>query len=446
MAKLLSAVQATNDKGLDMSASDIKVDQKMLKVINDAKNAGKVGVYDLKFFTAYEETTIKVTLTDVGTNSNGTDTSIGANDFEYGVRDSDGNTAADITELVARNLSSVIAYDKNGNRVQTDKIEVDKDQLKAINDAIAAGETGPYKLKFTEPGGKEAEITVTLKDIGSTVTAEKGYITGEGFTYAMKDTKTLKETPDITTDEAVRLAQIAAHDNNGCPIDAKDIIVDEDMLAAINQAKHDGEEGVYDLTFKTKDGYEITVPVTLKDIGTNPNEDLAAIAGNDFSYAVRDPEGNTADAITDAIAKKLSDVSATDKNGDPVTLDNIKVDQDQLKAINDAVTAGETGPYKLKFTTDDGVESEITVTLKDNGMNENDGEESITANNFEYGIKDKNGGAAADISEDIAKMLASTEAFNKDGTPMDLSKVTVDADQLKIINDAKDAGKKTTMN
>ncbi|MEA4923161.1 MAG: FctA domain-containing protein [Eubacteriaceae bacterium] len=442
MAKLLSAVQATNDKGLDMSASDIKVDQKMLKVINDAKNAGKVGVYDLKFFTAYEETTIKVTLTDVGTNSNGTDTSIGANDFEYGVRDSDGNTAADITELVARNLSSVIAYDKDGNRVQTDKIEVDKDQLKAINDAIAAGETGPYKLKFTEPGGKEAEITVTLKDIGSKVTTEKGYITGEGFTYAMKDTKTLKETPDITTDEAVRLAQIAAHDNNGCSIDAKDIIVDEDMLAAINQAKHDGKEGVYDLTFKTKDGYEITVPVTLKDIGTNPNEDLAAIAGNDFSYAVRDPEGKTADAITDAIAKKLSDVSATDKNGDPVTVDNIKVDQDQLKAINDAVTAGETGPYKLKFTTDDGVESEITVTLKDNGVNKNDGEESITANNFEYGIKDKNGGAAADISEDIAKMLASTEAFNKDGTPMDLSKVTVDADQLKIINDAKDAGKK----
>ena len=72
------------------------------------------------------------------------------------------------TEKQLKELSAVKAFDKDGKSVERDSITFSEpDQIKRINEAKTAGETGNFPLTIKAPGGTEVTVQVYLRDQGT---------------------------------------------------------------------------------------------------------------------------------------------------------------------------------------------------------------------------------------------------------------------------------------
>lgn len=420
VSKYLASVAAFETDNSPMNLSDVTVDATELAAINTAIAAmdDSGNPFPLTFTTP-DGTSITVNVilfdasgpvTPTGPNS----PLIGANDFDYGCDE------PDLTDAIAKQLSSVAAKDNYGNDALLSAISIDAAELSAIVSAQHAGAEGPYPLTF-EYMGEKATITVTLRTKGSGTPGVTDHITANDFSYGLDEA-------NITDVIAKIRSSVKATDPLNADIPVASIIVDPTELAAIQAAHTAGQIGPYPLTFETPSGVAVTVTVTLYD-HTSSGSGPEYIAANDFSYGCDEA------AITEAIAKLLSDVNGRDLNGNPVALTDITVDPVELAIIKVAQAARAAGPYPLTFSLPSGTSVTVTVTLKHYGSGTLGVTDHITGNDFDYGIDEP------DLTAAIAKILGNVDATDSNGLPIDPSNITANAAQLAAIVAGQHAGK-----
>ncbi|MDR1014369.1 MAG: InlB B-repeat-containing protein [Coriobacteriales bacterium] len=435
-AKGFSYVQARTATGAAVALSSVTVDTAERDAIRDVQAAGASALLPLTF-SYTEGSTYSVTVnvriyapTPPQPPVPGPgETFIAADDFEYGIRHSDGSAADDLDEAVARQLSYARARSANGIPQPAANISADAAGLAAINAGIASESVGFYDLAFTESeGGKSVTVRVRLHDVvPATPPAGETYIAASDFEYGI-------DQADLSEDLARFLSRVRARDTSGIPQALSTISVDATELAALNAQRASGIPTTLPLTFSEPLGNRsVTVNVRLTDHG-GPNVPLAGLSvinAYDFSYGCDEAD------LTEALSRLLAHVSARDKDGLPIALTDITADAGHLSAIVSAQHAGARGFYPLEFSTPDGTSTSITVTLRDHGGPPSPaGAAHIAANDFFVGIGE------LPITPAQAAAFAAADLRDAAGLPLDVSLITVDAAELAAINAATKAGER----
>ena len=338
-----------------------------------------------------------------------------------------------------KGLTMVTGKNEDGKDFSEDELSfVNQEQINAINSAKTKGETGEFPLTFQTPNGTQTTVTVYLKGEGTDaaeINPEKlePTIGADGF---QQDTG-----GEAFSEEEVRqLASVQGKDSGGTTYSQEDFVADAGQLEVINQAKTSGKGGSFELTFTSPDGKKATVEVVLRAYDeTAVNETTGEqIKGLDIISKTG------GEAFTEEQLKELSAVTAQNEDGDLIErADLIFLDDDQIKAINEAKTNGKTGDFPLTIETPDGTGITIHVYLRENGTDQtNPSEEenrigSLGAND----ITQPTGGKA--FSEAEIAELCGVKGKDKYGNNVTLR---VDKGQLDKINKAKEAGKTGTFN
>ncbi|MBS7007893.1 MAG: InlB B-repeat-containing protein [Anaerostipes sp.] len=209
------------------------------------------------------------------------------------------------------------------------------------------------------------------------------------------------------------------------------------QLEAVNKAKTAGETGEFPLDYITPNGTKVTVIVYLRDDGTDavkfdPNNPTSSIGANDFT---RETGG---DPFTEEELKKIAALKGKNEEGTNIRLDDFSVDEDQMKQINEAKTAGKAGTFELTYTSPDGQSVTVSVSLTgeyDEIVSDAEKGEIIKAMN----IISRTGGKG--FTEEQVKSLARLKAANADGDPLPGEQLSLkDLNQLEQVNQAKTAG------
>ena len=440
LARIYANVKAKDKDGVDILATDIDVDATELAAINTAiANKDKSGnPFTLTFTEASgEKVSVLVTLKDNGNGPEDEDNNserIAADNFFYGISE------GALTATQAKALANVVAFEENGKVMDLSKVSVKASELAAINAAIVANDKSgnPFPLTFTTPDGTDVTVDVTLKDIASGVEDpgnpgnNTDRIGADDFFYGI-------DQGPIAPDDAKLFAEVEAVDKDGNPIELSNITTDQADLADINDAIAGGKLGEYPLKFITPDGTEVEVTVTLKSHGDGEVQPAATdrITANDFIYGV--DEGD----ITALEAKIRSQVEAVDANGKDIKMADIITDVAQLKAINDAIADGKTGDFPLTYKTAGGTQATVNVALKSHAVEPNIDPHNpekttsgnIGANDFIVGASEK-----TPLTNDEARLRSRVIAKDAFGNDYPLSSISVNAAELKAINDAKAAG------
>lgn len=366
---------------------------------------------------------------------------IKAEDFMYGIKQ--GN----LTDEQAKALARVWGKYYGGDEIPFADMQVDAPSLIAVNAKIASGEKGEFTLTFKTPAvnpnvpsgdvtTKSIDIKVTLTDNGNTnmnnpadPQDDSERIYANNFGAGINNGK-------LSPDDVKHLASAKAFTKDNKPMPDSQISVDQSQLDALNGAIENKEKGAkYPITFKTPDGTSVTVEATLFDAGSatpqNNNED--SVLANNFNYGIDEPD------LTDAIAKKLSDVVALDKFGNNVDSNQIGVDAGELKAIVDAQHDKKPGEYPLTFKYNNKSVT-IKVTLKDHGMLDSASKDHITANDFGYGFDEP---SLTDMVAKIRSSVAAKDLVTK--KDIDTSNISVEVSELDAINNAHASKSKVTL-
>ncbi|WP_278565942.1 InlB B-repeat-containing protein [Anaerostipes caccae] len=329
------------------------------------------------------------------------------------------------TEEQLKGLSMVTGKQENGSDFPaSDLTYVDKTQLDAVNKAKTAGKTGEFPVTFTTPNGTTATITVFLKDKGT----DAADIHPEQMepTIAADDYGTDSGGDAWTEEDVQKLCDVKGKNENGATYDQKDLKPDPEQLSAINEVKTAGRGGKFELTFDSPAGKKATVEVILKAYDEITEENDEIIKGLNI---ISQTGG---DAFTEKQLKEFSGVVAWDDTSASISRGDLLLpDAAQIQAINQAKTAGKTGKYPLTISTPNGTQITIHVYLRDNGSSHKEGEEasSIGANGF---TKPTGGNLfTEDEIKELCKPLGK-DLYGNNEVP------SVDAGQLKKINDAKD--------
>nr|WP_288296331.1 InlB B-repeat-containing protein [uncultured Anaerostipes sp.] len=243
----------------------------------------------------------------------------------------------------------------------------------------------------------------------------------------------------FTEEQIFILAKVTGKQSDGQNFSVDSLsLSDQEQLKKINEAKAAGKTGDFPLTFTTPNGTEVSVVISLRDDGTDaekfdPNNPTVTVGANDFQ---KETGGS---AFTEEQVKEYGQLKAKDENGNNIELDDFTVDKEQLDKINEAKTSGKAGEFELTYEAPDGTKVTITVGLT--------GEYDDLTENTENGemIKGKNvisrtGGDAFTI--DQIKELTQVKAADKDGNEIPKEQLELDDEnQLKLINEAKKAGK-----
>lgn len=242
----------------------------------------------------------------------------------------------------------------------------------------------------------------------------------------------------FTQEQLKALTKVTGKQTDGANIPDNQIFFDDPgQLEAINQAKKTGKTGEYPLTFSTENGTKVTVTIYLRSEGTDSAEmDIenpsSVIGANSFQS-----ESGGA-AFTEQEVKELGKLKGKDKDGNNISLDDMKLSKNQLDLINDAKTANKNGSFTLTFETPDGKTAEITVTLT-GGRDVTkvaDSGDKIMGNHVISGTGGKG------FTEDQIKALTSLAGSKDDGTPYLTDELNFsDPSQLEAVNAAKTAGK-----
>lgn len=334
-----------------------------------------------------------------------------------------------------KELTKVNARDKSGNPLSLEHIRfVREDQIETINKAKTAGKVGDFPLTFCTANGTEVTVQIYLRKDGTDTAAinpdeSVPMIGANGFE---------KETggDGFTEEQLKHYGELKGKDKEGITIDLDGFTIDQGQMERLNTAKKAGEAGIFDLTYRSDGGAEVTVQVTLvkyDSVEENQDPDIGeTIKGMDIISRTG------GDGFTEEQLKDLSVVKAFDKDGQALERDSITFsDLDQIKRINQAKMAGETGNFQLTMKAPGGTEVTVQVYLRDKGTDSakfdpNKTEAFLAAND---GIHPTGG---LEFSKEDLLELCRVKA--KDQSRNNVEPL-IDQKQWKTLNEAKTAGK-----
>lgn len=295
--KSLGELKGKNEEGVNIDLKDFSVNKEQMKQINNAKQAGKAGTFDLTY-TSPDGKAVTITVTLTGEYDEIVSNPVN-NEIIKAMNIISKTGGKGFSEEQVKFLSKVRAFDENGDEISSDQLSVKSNgQLEEINKAKKEGKTGSYPLTFQTPAGTEVTVTVYLTDEGT-----------DGAEIAPQDGKPtiganhgVKETggKGFTQEEIIALCSAKGKNKNG---DSEKIQADEKQLKVINHAKESGKTGIFDLTFSMKDGTKVNVKVTLTGThkaifdsdGGNYTPKSQTVTGGEY---IKEPEKPKKDGYT----------------------------------------------------------------------------------------------------------------------------------------------------
>lgn len=339
------------------------------------------------------------------------------------------------TKEQLKQFTKVNARDKSGNPLSPEQISfVHEEQIEAVNKAKAAGKTGDYPLTFSTANHTEVKVQIFLRKGGTdTAMVDPDHpVPTIGANDFLKDTG-----GEGFTEEQLKLyGELKGKDKDGTTIDLEGFTIDAEQMKKLNQAKTAGQPGTFDLTYTSSEGAKVTVQVILVKydaVAENQAPD------NDEVIRGMDIVSRTGgDGFTEEQLKELSAVKAFDKDGELVEQDRIVFSEpDQMKRINEAKAAGESGNFQLTMKAPDGTEVTVQVYLRDKGkdsakVDPDQTEPFLAANDGTH----LTGGT--EFSEEVLLDLCKAKAKDQGKNTVEPS---IDQKQLKTLNEAKTSGK-----
>ncbi|MDQ0361384.1 beta strand repeat-containing protein [Breznakia pachnodae] len=437
--------------------TNISVDQKELKAIQNAPKAG--GVYLLTYTAEDQGVSVSTTVNVLVLPAKGDPigrVAIDASGYVLSYEE-----ALALTQEQSIKDGKAIGYevivDITGKiiDIQTISVTVDKVQLAEINATSIDG--GEFKLKYSTTNGidtAEIEVTVLVNPKDSEIDKDTNVVLrAQGFVLENSEASLLNTEKAISSANGNALAYRVDYTDGEVTgrTDLSDkVTINTDDLKAIQSAPVTG--GIYELKFTVKDGgitVNKTVKVLVKPLGSvSDSSESVTIYANGFTL-----EYDVAATLTDADSKTKGTALAykVEYDDDGVITDiklatkEITVDQTELKAINSAPTQG--GIYDLTYTIEDGTnKASITVKVfvKPKHMIEED-VLVLGANGFTIKNKDA---VSLDAATAILQENGNASAFkyvydasgNLIGYSDITSKITVDAKELEVINKAPKEG------
>ena len=244
----------------------------------------------------------------------------------------------------------------------------------------------------------------------------------------------------FTKEQLKSLTKVTGKQENGTDFLGEDLRFEfPEQIEAINKAKAEKKLGEYPLVFTTPNGTKTTVKVCLKAEGTDaakvdPEHLEVTIGANSFSKET----GGL--ALTADDVRTLSSVQGKDAEGTTYKDEHLIPNEKELKAINDAKTAGKAGKFELTFTSPDKKSVTIIVSLHgeyDEIVQDADSGEMIKAKH----IISKTSGAP--FTKEQLKELSRVKAVTGDDSVIETDLITFPKqEQIEKLNEAK-ASKKT---
>lgn len=260
-------VKGKDKDGNTISLDDFTVDADQFQKINEAKTAGKSGVFDLTYI-AGDGNQVKVKVSLVGYDETAENPDNGENIKGMNVISKTGGER--FTDLQLKELAKVKAFDKNGDEIQkNDLVFSDPDQVEAINKAKAAGETGDFSLSIQTPDGTKITVTVYLRDNGTDGAGTDSE--NPESSIAANDAVHKTGGQAFTKEDLIKLCKARGKDESG---NNAEISVNKEEMDKLNAAKQAGSTGTFNLTFNVTGGKEAKVTVTLTGehkVSFNPN-------------------------------------------------------------------------------------------------------------------------------------------------------------------------------
>ena len=167
----------------------------------------------------------------------------------------------------------------------------------------------------------------------------------------------------FTEEQLKELTKANGKDKDGKPFDIEDFIFpDKKQIDAINEAKTNGVIGDYQLTIATENGTQVTITVSLRGNGTDAaTPDSGTESGMVGANDVEKATGGK--AFEEEEIKELCGIKGKDKQGNNFKLEDFKINEEQLRAINEAKTSKNTGKFPLTYETPDGEKVTVEVLL-----------------------------------------------------------------------------------
>lgn len=373
--KKYSRVEGHGPDGNAIPLADFTPDPEQLKKINEEKKAGRVGDFPLTYTYTYtdpdtgEEKTLTVD-TIVSLRDDGNDITpdepapaIAGNDAIHmtGGEPFTFEELLNLCDVKATNGHGIntVKRDENGNIISKDGVDVDPDQMNALNDAKTNGEVGKYPLTFTydDPvSGKRVTTTVDvyLRDLGTNDTDQGDPENGANRKVRKADGQT------FTNDEINTLLEPVAKDSSGSTIPTDKLTLNPDDVAAVNAARQAGKEGTFPIRYTYTDVDGTTIEFKGEIILYS---DPPTITANDAIVHADVAKGfNSKEDMADYLNPVVTDVNAN--NPKPTAVD--VSDEDWAK-----IQAGTPGDYPVTYT--------YTYTyIDENGVTHTDGVKTVT--------------------------------------------------------------------
>ncbi|WP_409016250.1 InlB B-repeat-containing protein [Anaerostipes caccae] len=167
----------------------------------------------------------------------------------------------------------------------------------------------------------------------------------------------------FTEEQLKELTKANGKDKDGKPFDIEDFIFpDKKQIDAINEAKTNGVIGDYQLTIATENGTQVTITVSLRGNGTDAaTPDSGTESGMVGANDVEKETGGK--AFEEEEIKELCGIIGKDKQGNNFKLEDFKINEEQLRAINEAKTSKNTGKFPLTYETPGGGKVTVEVLL-----------------------------------------------------------------------------------
>ena len=332
-----------------------------------------------------------------------------------------------------KELAKVNGKKESGSSFSSDELHFsDERQIEAINKAKTSGKIGDFPLTFETPSKTKVTVIVSLRDSGT----DASKLDPQNPAPVIGANDFVQDTGgDAFTEEQMKkYGEVKGKDKEGNTISLEDFVIDAEQFQKINEAKTAGDIGVFDLTYTAADGNQVKVKVALVkyDETEKDPESGESIKGMNV-ISKTGGQGFSEDQV-----KELTKVQAFDENGHKIPAEELVLsDPDELKAINEAKAAGETGDFSLSFETAGKTKVTVTVFLRDEGTD---------------GAETEAGNPQASIAADDASHKTRGDAFTKEeliklckakgkDEARNNADLTIDKEQMEKLNAAKQAGK-----
>ena len=366
----------------------------------------KKGVYPVVFKTKNNvKVTVNVTVKDKAVNDTSSDYRISANNFTLSVADTKTLTREQVVRLANARYYN---HAQGGRDIEFGQAgsSVDFGKIQSI--------PGTYPVTFSGSGGISVTVNAMVVENGSENVGNKEYIAANNFSIK-------KEAVASASDaDLVKLAGAHAYSTEtGQSVDVS--VKNKDALLA--------KKGVYDLTFKTVKGSEVTVKATVVDNsgsgetgGSEDDKKIVSIAANNFRVSAADvTTKGLSDGKSEAGKKNL--IALASANAWYV-LESAHVKYSIDVATVESSIKPAKGVYTVKFTSADvdgqTASTTIEATVTDSSTDPDTTTEVVSANDFTIGISDVEAGLTNDK---LIKLANATAYKQQTGEEVAITKV-----------------------